>query len=412
MCYYNKKLGFTKKINFLMFTDKIETFLLSSTFQYYLNPFLILFFTYQVTTFQYPCFQLWLLHVFFPLMDCLLPLDNRNPSKNEIKSLENKLSFKLPLYLSVILDWLSLFYLQSWFFYHKHELSYLQIFFLVLTVGYAGAGNINVAHELLHKNNILDKLMGMTTLIKNMYLHFYIEHTHGHHRRVATKEDPASSRRNETLYQFIPRTIVGSWVSAWHIEEKRLGTKEFSLHNRMHIFLICYFLMPTVIHFLYGSSGIIFFLTSAFMSIVFLETINYIEHYGLERKEISPGVYEKVSIKHSWNAPHRFTNYILFKLQRHSDHHENAYKPYQTLCTYEESPFLPHGYTVCLFLATSPKAWFEVMNEVLDDYKSGIKKNQHEISQRNWKIYKVLLQHGVIFTGLLAAEIMGFTKII
>ena len=167
-----------------------------------------------------------------------------------------------------------------------------------------------------------------------MYLHFYIEHTHGHHRRVATPEDPTSSRRNETLYQFLPRTIIGSWISAWQYEEKRLGTKEISVYNRMHIFILCYLMFPSIIKILYGWSGMLFFLSTAGISIIFLETINYIEHYGLVRKEISPGVYEKVDIKHSWNAPHRLTNYLLFKLQRHSDHHENSYKPYQTLCSY------------------------------------------------------------------------------
>lgn len=390
---------------------RIENFLLNSAFQYYLNPFLI-FFGFQAVSCQFPCFQLWFLHVFFPLIDCLLPLDHHNPLENQIESLEKKLKFKLPLYLSVILDWVCLFYIQSWLFDHRNELSFLQIFFLVLTVGYRGAANMNVAHELLHKKNIIDKIIGITTLSKNMYLHFYIEHIYGHHKRVATKEDPASSRRNETLYQFLPRSIIGSWRSAWHIEEKRLGKKGFSLFNRMHIILICYFVIPIIIQQLYGISGVCFFLSSAIMSILVLETINYIEHYGLERKEIHPGEYEKVSIKHSWNAPHRFTNYLFFKLQRHSDHHQNAFKPYQTLCSYEDSPFLPHGYTVCIFLATSPKAWFEVMNEVLDDYRKKVKINQTEIIKRNWNIYKVLLKHGIIFTGLMLAEIMEYTKII
>lgn len=393
-------------------TLKIETFLLKSTFQYYINVFMIMFVLYLITNFQAPCFALWLIHAFFPLMDCLLPLDHRNPTKEEIKVLENQLRFKLPLYLSVVIDWCSLFYIQNWYYYNQHSLSYLQRALIILTAGYGGAANINIAHELLHKNNIIDKLMGLSTLSKNMYLHFYIEHTHGHHRRVATKEDPTTSRKNETLFQFLPRTIIGSWISAWHYEEKRLGFKEFTLNNRMHLFTICYVIMPTLIHYFYGYTGLIFFLGVAIISVIFLETINYIEHYGLERKEISPGVYEKVNIKHSWNAPHRLTNYLLFKLQRHSDHHENAYKPYQTLCSYEDSPFLPHGYTVCLLLASKPSAWFEVMNDVLEDYKNGIKRTEIERKKRDQKVYKVILEHFIIFTTLWVAEMVGLTKII
>ena len=395
-----------------MLRSRFETFLLHSSFQYYIVPGLMMYFSWSITNYQNSCFLLWVIHVLLPFLDCLCPLDHRNPSKDEIKSLENQLRFKFPLYLAVILDWSFLFYVQNWLYYHISEMSYLQILFLAISAGYAGGSNINIAHELLHKNNLLDKFMGLSTLSKNMYLHFYIEHVHGHHRRVATPEDPTSSRKGETLYQFLPRTIIGSWISAWKYEEKRLGTKEFSLNNRMHIFSICYVAIPSVIKFFYGWTGVLFFLTSALISVLFLETINYIEHYGLERKEISSGVYEKVDIKHSWNAPHRFTNYLLFKLQRHSDHHENAYKPYQTLCSYDESPFLPHGYTVCLLLATNPGAWFEVMDEMLENYRIGKKVNADEVMKRNWKIYKVLAQHTLIFTSLWMLEAVGVWKLI
>jgi len=395
-----------------MLKSKIDTYLLHSSFQYYIVPFLVTYFSWSLTTQMNPCFLLWVIHVLIPLMDCLFPLDHRNPTKEEIKQLENQLKFKFPLYLSVILDWCTLLYFQNWIYYNIANMSYLQIIFLVLSAGYSGSSNINIAHELLHKNNILDKFMGLSTLSKNMYLHFYIEHVHGHHRRVATPEDPTSSRKNETLYQFLPRTIIGSWISAWKYEEKRLGTKEFTLNNRMHLFTICYVAIPSLIKIFFGWTGLIFFLISAFISVIFLETINYIEHYGLERKEITPGVYEKVDIKHSWNAPHRFTNYLLFKLQRHSDHHENGYKPYQTLCSYDQSPFLPHGYTVCLLLATNSEAWFDVMNEMLDDYKIGKNVSEEGLKKRNWKIYKVLLHHGLVFTTLWIMELAGLMKLI
>jgi alkane 1-monooxygenase len=81
----------------------------------------------------------------------------------------------------------------------------------------------------------------------------------------------------------------------------------------------------------YGFQGFVLFLITAFGAIFYLEAINYIEHYGLQRERKSDGTYEKVTIKHSWNAPHRISNYLLYKLQRHSDHHENSLKPYQTL---------------------------------------------------------------------------------
>lgn len=112
----------------------------------------------------------------------------------------------------------------------------------------------------------------------------------------------------------------------------------------------------------YGVWVTLYFLCLAAGGIFILELINYIEHYGLNRKMLPDGTYEKVTIRHSWNAPHRISNYLFFKLQRHSDHHENSYKPYQTLCSYEDSPQLPHGYLVCLMIAAFPsvKYWFDV----------------------------------------------------
>lgn len=395
-----------------MVSARIETYLLHSTWQYYIPCFFFSFFCWTLFVKNMPCFQIWIQHVIFPLMDVLLPLDNRNPSKEEMKKLENQLKFKFPLYLNLVIDWFYVFYVQYWFYENHAHMSYLEILVTVYAVGFNMAGNINLAHELMHKNNNLDKFLGMTTLSKNMYMHFYIEHVYGHHKRVSTPEDPTSAKRNETLFQFLPRTIYGSWVSAWQYEEKRIGSKKFSFENRMHVFTILYFIIPTIVKLFYGWIGVIFFLSTSFLSAIFLEIVNYLEHYGLERKEISPGVYEKVDVKHSWNAPHRFTNYITYKLQRHSDHHENAYKPYQTLCSYEQSPMLPHGYNVCIILSLYPNEWFDVMNERVDDYKAGITRSEDEIKKINWKIYKVLAKQAIIFTTLFILEMNGILGMI
>ena len=395
-----------------MVSARIETLLLHSTWQYYISCLAFSFFSWTLFAKDMPCFQIWCQHVVFPLMDVLLPLDNRNPTKEEMKKLENQLKFKIPLYLNLVIDWLYVFYVQYWFYENHAHMSYLQILVTVYAVGFNMAGNINLAHELMHKNNALDKFLGMTTLSKNMYMHFYIEHVYGHHKRVSTPADPTSARRNETLFQFLPRTIYGSWVSAWEYEEKRVGSKNFSFNNRMHLFTICQLIIPTLVKIWFGWIGLAFFLTTSFLSAVFLEIVNYLEHYGLERKEISPGVYEKVDVKHSWNAPHRFTNYLTYKLQRHSDHHENALKPYQTLCSYEKSPVLPHGYNVCIILSLYPNEWFDVMNDRVDDYKAGITRNEDEINKINWKIYKVLAKQAIMFTTLWIFEMTGVLGII
>jgi len=148
--------------------------------------------------------------------------------------------------------------------------------------------------------------------------------------------------------------------------------------------------MIIIVQRIFGWYGMVMFLLIAFMAVSNLEAVNYLEHYGLVRKEISPGVYEKVNITHSWNAPQRLTNYLLFKVQRHSDHHENAYKPYQTLLTLEESPMLVSGYYLGIVMVFKPEVWFEIMNPITIAYNTKVKlteeqkKNEYTICREGY----------------------------
>lgn len=246
---------------------------------------------------------------------------------------------------------------------------------ILFGIGVFAGSNINVAHELTHKtDNIVDFIVGWLTMSKCLYMHWVSEHLYGHHRWVATPNDPATSKRDQNLYAFFIQTIVGTWNSAWKIECDRLKAKKISIYsplNRMYWFALNNILVPGLFYKVYGFWGAYYFVITGLISILFLETVNYIEHYGLQRKEISPGVYEKVDFTHSWNAPHRLTNYLLFKLQRHSDHHANAQKPYQILLSDERSPTLPNGYALCVIIALFPPVHFDIMNKQLDMYKAG-----------------------------------------
>jgi alkane 1-monooxygenase len=188
-------------------------------------------------------------------------------------------------------------------------------------------------------------------MLKNLYMHFTYEHLYGHHRKVATPEDPASAQKGISLYRFFPRTFFGSYKSVYEMEKQE---KKPFFANYAVLSVVASILFTMLMFKIYGTQAGVLFVIEAFGSIFYLEAINYIEHYGLRREKKADGTYEKVTIKHSWNAPHRFSNYLLFKLQRHSDHHENSLKPYQTLVSLEESPHLPHGYTVCIFMSFFP----------------------------------------------------------
>ncbi|KAL4493529.1 hypothetical protein ABPG72_007537 [Tetrahymena utriculariae] len=327
-----------------------------SCIMYLHNPYLMIFVTYSL----------------IPFLDSYFSFDLRNPTKEEQKQLEGKLRFKLPLYLAVITEWI----FQTWVLYYvtqnRQNLSLFNIIGIMFISGNGSTSNINVAHELFHKTGWLDKFLGTFTLAKNLYMHFTIEHQYGHHRNVSTPDDPATSRYGQTVFEFFPQTIIGSYFSAWKIEnnfQRLKGRHPFNPQNKMIIYTILHFVIPYIHYLIFGLYGMFFFLCTAFISVIYLEAINYIEHYGLRREKTEDGHYEKIDIRHSWNAPHRFSNYLLFKLQRHSDHHENGYKEYQTLCSYPDSPTLPHGYTVCVVISFYPPLWFEIMHEVLESYK-------------------------------------------
>lgn len=155
-------------------------------------------------------------------------------------------------------------------------------------------------------------------MIKNLYMHFSYEHIYGHHRNVATPEDPATAPKNVTVYQFFWRSLVGTFANVYNMEKE--NNKPFYF-NCAVLSILGSVIFTAFIYWVFNLKTMLFFLAQGILSVFFLETINYIEHYGLLRKRLVDGSYEKVTIRHSWNAPYLFTNYLLFKLQRHSDHH-------------------------------------------------------------------------------------------
>eukprot|EP00166_Cyanidium_caldarium_P001303 ctg_166.g99 len=235
---------------------------------------------------------------------------------------------------------------------------------------------VNVGHELFHKRSEFEQYLGKALLVSVCYGHFFIEHVHGHHKRVGTPADPATARLGESFYRFLPRTLIGSYRSAWRLEHDRLrrnGLAVWGVHNQMLWFALLPLLEMTAFYVLSGPRACALFLLQSVTAIVLLEMVNYIEHYGLERRAMGARpngelVYEAVSSKHSWNAAHRITNYMLFKLQRHPDHHKHVLHPYHVLRSDKESPQLPSSYPAMVLLLLIPPAWKRVMDARLRRY--------------------------------------------
>jgi alkane 1-monooxygenase len=228
-----------------------------------------------------------------------------------------------------------------------------------------GAVGITFAHELVHRRHPFERALGEILLASVSYTHFAIEHVHGHHRHVATPHDPATARLGESFYWFLPRTLVGSLTSAWRLEVERLarrGQGAVSWSNRMLRYGVTQLLLYPFVWLLFGGTGVAVFAGQAIVASSLLEVINYIEHYGLMRKEIAPGEFERIAPQHSWDSPYRLSNWMLINLARHADHHCAASKRYQSLELAAGAPQLPAGYGTMFLLALVPPLWFRVMN--------------------------------------------------
>lgn len=311
-----------------------------------------------------------ILFVAVPFVDFLLR-DSSNPNKQQKDKLINE-----PYFTNIVLLFIPvqiILLLISIVLVSKTPLTWYEWLGFTISVGLiTGGGGINLAHELMHKNNRLQQLMSKVLLSTVWYGHFYIEHVRGHHVKVATPEDPASSRLGESLYRFLIRSILGSFKSALHLEKRRLykkGYSNWSYHNQFW-WIILVPLVITLLCLVWGGwQAMFFFLGQAIVAFTILEIVNYIEHYGLVRKKLANGHYEQISACHAWNANHWLSNMLLFHLQRHSDHHVHGAYPYQILNHLEESPQLPSGYLGMMLLALFPPLWFAVMDKRVIAYR-------------------------------------------
>lgn len=253
------------------------------------------------------------------------------------------------------------------------RLTTVELVGLTISTGLIGGTvGITFAHELVHRPGAFELALGEILLASTSYAHFAIEHVYGHHRHVGTRQDPATARAGESLYRFLPRCVLGSLMSAWRFEIDRLARRGLGwMHpaNRMLRYAATQVLLYAFITFYWGVAGGVFMAAQAAVAFSLLETINYIEHYGLERLELSPGRYERIMPWHSWNSSHRISNWLLINLARHSDHHLVASKRYQVLDHVDLAPQLPAGYGTMFIAALCPPLWRRMMDPRVAEWR-------------------------------------------
>lgn len=312
--------------------------------------------------------------VIIPPLEMLIGVDRNNPPDGAVGRLENDRYYRFCTYLYLPLQYASL--IGSAYVVAHGGLSMPDVLGIALTTGLSSGVGINAAHELGHKKPALERWLAKIALAPTAYGHFFVEHNRGHHVRVATPEDPASSRLGESFWAFLPRTVIGSARSAWNLEKERLGRSgqsPWTLRNDvLNAWLMSVVLFGGLILWL-GPVIIPFLLVQAAYGFMLLEVVNYLEHYGLVRQKQADGRYERCQPQHSWNSNHVVTNLLLYHLQRHSDHHANPTRRYQALRHFEQSPQLPSGYASMVALAYVPPLWRWVMDKrVLAHYQGDV----------------------------------------
>ncbi len=306
------------------------------------------------------------LYIFFiiPVFEFILTFFKVDDIETERANKTVHWIFDIMLYLNIPIVYGLLAYsltkVINYDFFSIEFLGYLLSMGLVIV-----SNGINVAHELCHRQKTVERFLGKFQLIPSLYMHFYLEHNYGHHLNVATNEDPVTAKYNQPIYSFWISAIKGEILGAIKIQKRRLSKQNisfFSIYNDMFWYSIIQLAYLLFVFVIFSINGLLFILFAALISILMFESVNYIEHYGLLRKKLESGRYERVQAKHSWNSNHILGRIVLYELTRHSDHHRIAETKFQNLKSIEESPQLPFGYPTSILLSFIPVLWFKLMN--------------------------------------------------
>lgn len=322
---------------------------------------------------------LWLpIAIFYgiiPFLDWSIGEDAENPPDAAIPGLAKARYYRLALYAAVPI-YLAVWIAMAWIATTQPMPWYAWLGMAVSTGITCGLA-INVGHELGHQTSKFEQFLAKLILAPGLYGHFFVEHNRGHHVRVATPEDPASSRFGETFYEFFPRCVIGSFKSAWELEAQRLSRQGKSVWHWQNHNLQSWAMslaLWTGLGLWLGVAVLPFLLIAAVYGGSLLEVVNYLEHYGLKRQKKADGSYERCQPHHSWNSNHVVTNVLLYHLQRHSDHHANPTRSYQTLRNFEGVPSLPSGYAAMILIAYVPPLWFRLMNpKVVEQHRGDMR---------------------------------------
>ncbi len=347
-----------------------------------------------------------LVHGVIPALDRFFGEDASNPPDEAMQELENDRYYKLitqafipSQYIMTILGcWLAT----------RDDVPMMDRLGLTISVGALNGIAIVTGHELGHKHDRASRISAMLALAPTFYTHFAVEHNFGHHKRVSTPEDPASSRMGESFWKFLPRSVAGGFKSAIEIEKQRLARKGknfWSIENELLQGWAITAGFVGVTTAICGLRALPFLAAQGAYGASLLEVVNYIEHYGLLRQKDEKGNYERTSPEHSWNSNYTVTNLVLYQLQRHSDHHAYPTRSFQALRHFPKAPQLPGGYASMLLPAYLPSLWFAMMDpKVIEHYRGDLSKINMDPQRREELLQRYAAQAEACARGAARSE--------
>ncbi len=226
------------------------------------------------------------------------------------------------------------------------QMDWPQLIPMALGCGYVAGGiGIVLAHELGHRRPLADRALARALLCWIAYGHYAIEHNRGHHRAAATRADAATARRDESLWQFMPRYFSHVFTDAVKLSHNKHGRVNEALALAGVSLLIA-----LLLYIAGGWRSTVFALITAWIAQTLVAAVDYVEHWGLERRTID-GKPERMGPQHTWDCANRISDAILFNLPRHSSHHLEPWLDCNGLSRTPASPQMPTGYAGMTILA-------------------------------------------------------------
>lgn len=306
-----------------------------------------------------------------PIMDFIVPKSLLNPtSLEEEKALKDTIIYDVLVWIVLPIQLICLAYFLINFSTNYNQVNWFtKIGWISSMATLSGILGINVGHELGHRIGSWQRFVGKALLWTSLRMSFYIEHNWGHHRDVSTPKDPASAKKNELVYTFIPKSLLKTYLNSWAIQKELLLKRKvgfFSIYNDILWYTIIQWSSILAVFLIFDWQTMLGYVAAMLGGMFLLESVNYIEHYGLRRKQDENGRYERTLPIHSWNSDHSFSGAALFNLSRHSDHHHLPGRHYQILRNYETTPNMPTGYAGMILLSLVFPLWFKIMNKKVE----------------------------------------------